>query len=75
MRLHPSSRAASKRPAAPQTHMAIIFKLLDPHDDTSRLAAAMGKPAPAGRAHLDYCRALQRKGRETVAQPALEVNS
>jgi hypothetical protein len=74
MRLHPSRRAASKRPNAAPSQIELIYELLDAHDDTARLAAEMGEPEAAWRAHLEYLRALQRKGRETVAQLALEVN-
>jgi hypothetical protein len=63
---------------------ALVYELLDAHDDTARLAAelALDRAAPgvpAGRlatlrwqAHLDYLRALQRKGRETLAHTCKE---
>jgi hypothetical protein len=38
------------------------------------LACAMGEFDPAWSAHFEYLRAVQRKGREAIAQPALEVN-
>jgi hypothetical protein len=49
----------------------LIYELLDAHDDTARIAAA----APLDhtwRAHVAYLRALQRKGRELLAQTTLE---
>jgi len=69
-----SSRISSKRPNAEPVQIELIYELLDAHDDTAQLASATGVLEPAWRAHLDYLRALQRKGRETVAQLALEVN-
>jgi hypothetical protein len=74
MRLHPSSRGSAWRPAGAPPQIELIYELLDAHDDTSRLAAEMGEPEPAWRAHVEYLRALQRKGREAVAQLAPEVN-
>jgi hypothetical protein len=69
-----SSRISSKRPNAKPVQIELIYELLDAHDDTARLASAMGVFDPAWRWHLDYLRALQRKGREAVAQLSLEVN-
>lgn len=69
-----SSRISSKRQNAKPVQIELIDELLDAHDGTSRLASAMGELDPAWRARLEYLRALQRKGRETVAQLALEVN-
>jgi hypothetical protein len=44
----------------------LVYELLDAHDDTADLASDL-----AGdwdwRAHLEYLRALQRRGRETLA--------
>jgi uncharacterized protein YciI len=47
---------------------SLIYELLDAHDDTARLAATL-TPDPRWAAHLDYLRALQRKGREVLAHP------
>jgi hypothetical protein len=69
-----SSRISSKRPNAKPVQIELIYELLDAHDDTARLAAARDEVDPGWRAHLDYLRALQRKGREAVAQLSLEVN-
>lgn len=49
-----------------QTIVALIYELLDAHDDTARIAGRT-RLDPAWRAHLDYLRALQRKGREVLA--------
>jgi hypothetical protein len=54
---------------------ALAYELLDAHADTARLADGL----PYDRswaAHLDYLRALQRKGRETLARtPSGELSS
>ena len=49
---------------------ALVYELLDAHDDTARLAAGLGDIA--WEIHLDYLRALQRKGREVLARLGLE---
>jgi hypothetical protein len=46
--------------------VGLIYELLDAHDDTARLARHCA-PEPVWAAHLDYLRALQRKGREVLA--------
>ena len=46
---------------------ALVYELLDAHADTAELAAELGAE-PEWAAHLDYLRALQRTGRETLAQ-------
>jgi hypothetical protein len=74
MNVHRSSRVTAKRPQAAASQIELIYELLDAHDDTARLASVTGELNPEWRAHLDYLRALQREGRETVAQLALEVN-
>jgi hypothetical protein len=48
---------------------ALVYELLDAHDDTARLAEGLGDIA--WEFHLDYLRALQRKGRETLARLGL----
>lgn len=49
----------------------LIYELMDAHDDTARIAGETSLD-PAWRAHLEYLRALQRKGRELIAQTTLE---
>jgi hypothetical protein len=56
----PAWRAAEK----------LIYELLDAHDDTTQLAAGLGDIA--WELHLDYLRALQRRGRELLAQLSME---
>jgi hypothetical protein len=65
---------ASRRPgpAAPSIQIALIYELLDAHDDTARMAASL-ESDPAWQAHLEYLRTLQRRGREAVAQLSLEI--
>jgi hypothetical protein len=46
---------------------ALVYELLDAHADTADLAAEL-RSEPQWSAHLDYLRALQRTGRETLAQ-------
>jgi hypothetical protein len=43
-----------------------VYELLDAHDDTAQMASDLVLD-PVWEAHLDYLRALQRKGRETLA--------
>jgi hypothetical protein len=49
---------------------ALVYELLDAHDDTARLAAGLGDLA--WELHLDYLRALQRAGRELLARLRIE---
>src|ERR1700729_3699101 len=44
---------------------AFVYELLDAHDDTARLASGLA-PNVLWDAHLDYRRALQRKGRDVL---------
>jgi len=44
----------------------LVYELLDAHCDTARLASGMDA-SDGWDAHLDYLRALQRKGREMLA--------
>jgi hypothetical protein len=54
--------------ARPTTQaQALVYELLDAHADTADLAADL-RDEPRWAAHLDYLRALQRTGRETLAQ-------
>jgi hypothetical protein len=55
--------------AAAASLAALAYELLDAHADTAQLAD--GLPYDwSWAAHLDYLRALQRKGRETLARAA-----
>jgi hypothetical protein len=56
---------------AARVHETLIYELLDAHADTADLAADLGAE-PHWAAHLDYLRALQREGRQTLAQILLE---
>jgi hypothetical protein len=47
--------------------VALAYELLDAHSDTSQLADGLAYDR-AWAAHLDYLRALQRKGREMLAR-------
>ena len=50
---------------------ALAYELLDAHADTAQLADGL----PSDRswaAHLDYLRALQRRGREMLARAVIE---
>ena len=47
--------------------IALIYELLDAHRDTAELAGQLCDD-PAWARHLDYLRALQRAGRETLAR-------
>jgi hypothetical protein len=48
---------------------ALIYELLDAHDDTARIAAGL-VAAPTWTTHLHYLRDLQRVGREVLAEVA-----
>lgn len=48
---------------------ALVYELLDAHEDTARLAAELAAD-PRWAAHLDYLRALQRVGRGMLARAA-----
>ena len=73
MRHDPSAPPEAAQADAARSQIELIYELLDAHDDTSRLAAVMGEIDRDWEFHLDYLRALQRKGREAVAQLALDV--
>jgi hypothetical protein len=47
----------------------LAYELLDAHGDTAQLADGLANDREWA-AHLDYLRALQRKGRETLARTA-----
>lgn len=55
---------------SPHDVTELVYELLDAHDDTAQMATAMAWD-PAWREHLEYLRALQRKGRETLASAYL----
>lgn len=55
--------------AAAASLAALAYELLDAHADTAELADGL-RYDPPWAAHLDYLRALQRKGRETLARTA-----
>jgi hypothetical protein len=57
---------ASPRPVCTDP-TALIYELLDAHYDTAELAEGL-EYDEAWAAHLDYLRALQRKGREALAR-------
>jgi hypothetical protein len=46
---------------------ALVYELLDAHADTAELVTAYAS-AEQWQAHIEYLRALQRKGRETLAR-------
>jgi hypothetical protein len=69
--MRPSRRAAGNRhldDKAGAGLAALAYELLDAHSDTSELDGLRLDGAWA--AHLDYLRALQRKGRELLAATA-----
>jgi hypothetical protein len=47
--------------------VALIYELLDAHDDTAQMCEQMCDD-PEWAAHLEYLRALQRTGREMLAR-------
>jgi hypothetical protein len=64
MRLRASARRGNQ--ARPDLD-ALVYELLDAHADTADLAADLASE-PRWSAHLEYLRALQRAGREALAQ-------
>jgi len=50
------------------TLAAVVYELLDAHRDTVELVKSQSDDS--WQAHLDYLRALQRKGREALARAA-----
>lgn len=53
-------------PPWPDELAGLVYELLDAHHDTLELARDL--PHERWRAHLEYLRALQRKGREQLAR-------
>jgi hypothetical protein len=58
-------------PGSPRLYELLVYELLDAHDDTAQMAAALESDS-SWCAHIDYLRALQRKGREALAHMHLE---
>jgi hypothetical protein len=74
--VHPASATIARgdrQPASPAAASlaALAYELLDAHTDTAQLADGLS-PDLSWAAHLDYLRALQRKGREMLAHTAGE---
>ena len=67
----PDTTAGGRQPdsAAAATLAALAYELLDAHADTARLADGLPHDL-SWAAHLDYLRALQRTGRETLSRTA-----
>jgi hypothetical protein len=59
-------RATASTRFAEQRLVPLIYELLDAHDDTAQIAGELATD-PSWQAHLEYLRALQRKGREVLA--------
>lgn len=68
----PSSAAIDReRGLEPGAVTCLLYELLDAHDDTAQMASELTQD-PLWQAHLEYLRALQRKGRETLARMDLD---
>jgi hypothetical protein len=72
----PDQPRAAARPDSPRLSeadqfVALVYELLDAHSDTAQLASEMDLDH-SWDPHLDYLRALQRKGREVLAQTSAE---
>jgi hypothetical protein len=65
-RLHVAEPAVSPDAEAAAGLALLAYELLDAHADTAQLADGLADDC-SWAAHLDYLRALQRKGRETLA--------
>jgi len=55
----------------PADVIELVYELLDAHDDTAELANGLGDLA--WELHLEYLRALQRRGREMLARASIEA--
>jgi hypothetical protein len=68
-----TNAGADQQPAAKAAGglAALAYELLDAHADTAQLADGLPYDA-SWAAHLDYLRALQRKGREMLARATAE---
>jgi hypothetical protein len=62
----PASSASIARCGLPEVVVSFLYELLDAHHDTARLVTGSA-PGESWDAHLDYLRALQRVGRELLA--------
>ena len=67
----PASTAIKLQAAACAGLAELAYELLDAHTDTAQLVDGVPYD-PSWAAHLDYLRALQRKGREMLARTAPE---
>ena len=64
----PSDAAAWAVQPVQLEHVAdLVYELLDAHRDTAELAAELAED-PSWQAHIEYLRALHRKGREVLAR-------
>jgi DICT domain-containing protein len=59
------------QPGMTADYETLVYELLDAHAETAELAADLTWD-PFWAAHLDYLQALQRTGRETLAQTPME---
>jgi hypothetical protein len=66
-----ASTATTVQAAACAGLAELAYELLDAHTDTAQLVDGLPYD-PSWAAHLDYLRALQRKGRELLARTAAE---
>lgn len=69
----PHSSAAASSPPQPAYRaeaVDLIYELVDAHSDTAALAADLARD-PSWEMHLMYLRALQRRGRETLARASV----
>jgi hypothetical protein len=66
-----TSGGGDHRPDAGAGLAELAYELLDAHADTAQLVDGLPYD-PSWAAHLDYLRALQRKGREMLARTAPE---
>jgi hypothetical protein len=69
----PRDAAKAAQPGSYPESIALIYELLDAHCDTAELAEEFGDDLE-WRCHLDYLRALQRKGREMLAQMSADAS-
>ena len=72
--VHPARETTASGDHQPDAEAAaglalLAYELLDAHADTAQLADGLAYDR-SWAAHLDYLRALQRKGRETLARTA-----
>lgn len=67
----PAARQTTSRLTPGPDVTALIYELLDAHDDTAQLACELAVD-PSWETHLHYLRALQRKGREALAHSGSE---